>query len=140
MVSIRSFRAMVARALDRIPEPLLRELDAGVIVLEEARHNPSDPPDVHILGEYIDDVAIGRHVVLYYGSFRAILGDAPAEEVQEEITRTLAHELRHHVESLAGVDWLDEEDWEEIRRFRAEATNGGSNGRSAHGRRRPGRT
>ncbi|MBE3599258.1 MAG: metallopeptidase family protein [Limnochordaceae bacterium] len=118
-VSLRTFRAIVARVLDRFPEEVLEQLEAGVLVVEDRRRYPNDPPDVYVLGEYVEDPVLGRHVVLYYGSFRAILGSASPEEIEEEVVRTLAHELRHHLESRAGVEWLDEQDWRELQQLRA---------------------
>lgn len=105
--------------LDRFPEEVLEQLEAGVLVVEDRRRYPNDPPDVYVLGEYVEDPVLGRHVVLYYGSFRAILGSASPEEIEEEVVRTLAHELRHHLESRAGVEWLDEQDWRELQQLRA---------------------
>ncbi|NLG68590.1 MAG: metallopeptidase family protein [Firmicutes bacterium] len=122
MVTLREFRRMVAEALDRLPPELLEGLDGGVLVLEEARRHGDALPDVYILGEYVDDPhGLGRYVVLYYGSFRAILGDADVKALRHEIEETIRHELRHHLESLAGVDDLDEEDWRELQAWRAEA-------------------
>lgn len=127
---------MVAQALDRFPPALLEGLDAGVLVVERARRRADDPPGVYILGEYVDDPhGLGRYVVLYYGSFRAILQDADARTVRREIEETIRHELRHHLESLAGVGELDEQDWRELQEMRARAQEEGRPRR----RRRPGR-
>lgn len=122
MVTLREFRRLVAEALDRLPPELLQGLDAGVLVSEEARRHADPLPGVYILGEYVEDPhGLGRYIVLYYGSFRAILGDADVKTLRREIEVTLRHELRHHVESLAGVDDLDEEDWRELQAMREEA-------------------
>lgn len=120
MVTLKEFRKMVAEALDRVPPALLEGLDAGVLVVEEARRHSDDLPDVYILGEYVDDPhGLGRYIVLYYGSFRGILADADVKTLRREIEETIRHELRHHVESLAGVADLDEEDWRELQALRA---------------------
>lgn len=109
----------MAEALDSLPPALLEGLDAGVLVVEQARRHSRGLPGVYILGEYVEDPqGLGRYVVLYYGSFRAILGNAEVEEVRQEIERTLAHELRHHLESRAGVDDLEEEDFRQLQAMR----------------------
>lgn len=124
MVTPKEFRKLVAEALDHIPPALLEGLDAGVLVAEEARRHSDELPDVYILGEYVDDPhGLGRYIVLYYGSFRAILANADVKTLRREIEATIRHELRHHVENLAGVDDLDEEDWRELQALRAEQAN-----------------
>lgn len=143
MVTLKEFRKMVAEALDRVPPVLLEGLDAGVLVVEEARRHSDDLPDVYILGEYVDDPhGLGRYIVLYYGSFRAILADADVKTLRREIEETIRHELRHHVESLAGVADLDEEDWRELQALRARRApgrrGGGSRGPSGRLRRSSG--
>jgi hypothetical protein len=89
-----------------------------VHAIEEARPEP-DYVDVWRLGEYLDPGAenflgsgegLGRHVALYYGSFRKVAAGDPAFDWEEEMWETLTHELRHHVESLAGEDGLVQED------------------------------
>ena len=66
------------------------------------------------MGEYIEDPDLGSLVLLYYGSFAEALDGASAEEWEEEIEETVIHELRHHVESLAGVDYLAREEEMEL--------------------------
>jgi hypothetical protein len=41
-------------------------------------------------------------VALYYGSFVAVGDGDPSFDWEDEAWETLTHELRHHVESLAG--------------------------------------
>ncbi len=68
------------------------------------------------MGEYIDDpYGLGNYIVLYYGSFREVLGDAPAEVWEEELWETMLHEIRHHVELRAGVDDLELEDLRQLK-------------------------
>jgi hypothetical protein len=73
------------------------------------------------MGEYLDpgpddflggQPGLGRHVAIYYGSFAAIAAEDPDFDWEEEAWETLTHELRHHVESLAGEDLLVQEDVE----------------------------
>ena len=123
-MSFEEFREMVAEMLDEIPQEFLRGL-AGVHVRPEARVEP-DYDDVYRMGEYLDPGAedflgagegLGRHVAIYYGSFVAIADGDPDFDWEDEAWETLTHELRHHVESLAGEDWLVQDDVERARDF-----------------------
>lgn len=100
-----------------IPDAFLRDLQ-GVHALEEERLEEGYD-DVWRMGEYLDpgpddflggDAGLGRHVALYWGSFRAIADADPDFDWEAEIWETLTHELQHHVESLAGDGRLIEQD------------------------------
>lgn len=86
---------------EEIPSELLRDLNLGIVVIPDARKDEK----YHIMGEYVLDEA-GRHIVLYYGSFAAVLNNKPLEFWIEEIRETIRHELRHHIEDLAGSNDL----------------------------------
>ncbi|OUM93461.1 MAG: hypothetical protein BAA04_10500 [Firmicutes bacterium ZCTH02-B6] len=129
MVSYKQFRRMASRLLGRIPERFLIELNGGVNVLENAEQRDPDLPDVYVLGEYLEDPdGLGRMIVLYYGSFRALFGDEPVAVWEAELWETLLHELRHHLESLAGVDDLEWEDMRQLAEFRRWAQEQGYRG------------
>jgi hypothetical protein len=111
------FRQTVAEMVDEIPDEFLRGLQ-GVHALEHERPE-EEYEEVWRLGEYLDPGAddflgagegLGRHIALYYGSFARIAELDPEFDWDEEIWETLTHELRHHVESLAGDGSLIEED------------------------------
>ncbi|HEY8487754.1 MAG TPA: metallopeptidase family protein [Thermaerobacter sp.] len=122
-VDWETFTAWAEAIVEGLPPRLLAELEGGVQVDPAARRNPSDPPGVYLLGEYITEPYLGRFIRIYYGSFERVLIDEPPEVWREELEETILHELQHHVEALAGVDWLGIEDlrqlqqlWEEARR------------------------
>lgn len=111
--------------MDDIPAEFQRGLQ-GVHVLEEAKPEEGFE-DVWRMGEYLDPGAedflgagegLGRHIALYYGSFVAIAEGDPGFHWEEEIWETLTHELRHHVESLAGDASLIGEDQRREQEFR----------------------
>lgn len=123
-VSFDQFCRWADAIVEGLPEPLFRELTGGVQVSRQARRNPEDPPDVYLLGEYIVDPYLGRLVHIYYGSFQRVFAEDEPEVWREELEETILHELRHHIEDLAGVDWLNEEDRLELIRLWQEAADG----------------
>jgi len=114
-MSFEEFQELLGQMLDEIPPPLLEELSGGVLA-EKRTAWSEEHPDLVLLGQYLVDPYLGRLIVLYYGSFVRAYG-ADRERWVEEMRRTLRHEIRHHVESRAGVRDLELEDAREVRRF-----------------------
>ncbi len=123
-MTYEAFRKAAAGMVDEIPEAFLKGLQ-GVHVLEEAREE-EDYEDVYRLGEYLDpgtedflggQPGLGRHIALYYGSFVAVAEGDPTFDWEGELWETITHELRHHVESLAGEDLLVQDDVERQKDF-----------------------
>ncbi|HEX7041080.1 MAG TPA: metallopeptidase family protein [Trueperaceae bacterium] len=124
-MTFEEFRQLVADLVDEVPERFMRGLQ-GVHVLPQAKREEGYDEDVFRMGEYLDpgpdqflggSEGLGRHIALYYGSFKAIADADPDFDWEEEAWETLTHELRHHVESLAGEDLLVQEDVEVSRSF-----------------------
>jgi len=124
-MTYRDFQRLVAEMVEEIPSEFLEGLQ-GVHVLEEARLEEGYV-DVYRMGEYLDPgpgqflgagEGLGRHVAIYHGSFAALAEGDVDFDWEEEAWETLTHELRHHVESLAGdasliyQDELDKRDYE----------------------------
>ena len=118
------FQRMVEEMVAEVPAQFMQGLQ-GVHVLEQVMQEEGYE-DVVRLGEYLDPgpadflgagEGLGRHVALYYGSFAVIAEDDPNFDWEEEAWETLTHELRHHVESLAGEDFLVQDDVERAREF-----------------------
>jgi predicted Zn-dependent protease with MMP-like domain len=106
--------------------PKFREGVDGVAVEYTTVEHPS-LPGVYTLGEcrseYFPSEFGGAgdvlsQVVLYYGSFLA-LSRAEEEEWswEDELWETVTHEVRHHLESLASEDALEELDYAEDQNF-----------------------
>ena len=110
MLSIDAVNEILDDIADELPDELFRELNGGVSLLPEAKLS-ADAPDVglYTLGEYRRD-QMGRYIVLYFGSIRAVHGDDTREELRVNLKKLLAHELTHHIESLAGERGLEIED------------------------------
>ncbi|HEX7022025.1 MAG TPA: metallopeptidase family protein [Trueperaceae bacterium] len=112
-MTYQEFREAVDEMMADIPDEFLHGLQ-GVHVLEQARPE-ARYRDVWRLGEYLDPGpedflggggGLGRHVALYYGSFVEVARGDAGFDWEAEIWETLTHELRHHVESLAGDESL----------------------------------
>jgi len=123
-VTYEEFQRMVEEMVAEIPPQFMEGLQ-GVHVLEQVVQEEGYE-DVVRLGEYLDPgpadflgagEGLGRHVALYYGSFAVIAEDDPTFDWEEEAWETLTHELRHHVESLAGEDFLVQDDVERAKHF-----------------------
>ncbi|MDE0098851.1 MAG: metallopeptidase family protein [Truepera sp.] len=111
------FRTTAEELVAEIPDEFLRGLQ-GVHILEDERLE-ENYVDVWRMGEYLDPgpeeflgsgEGLGRHIALYYGSFIRVADGDPEFDWEEELWETITHELRHHVESLAGDVTLIEED------------------------------
>jgi len=113
-MDIDTFTEFAQRVVEtEIPEALLKDLNLGILVLEEERRKD----DGVILGEYSVS-NVGRKVVLYYGSFASIYGGRSRKAWEEQIRRTIKHELQHHVEHLAGDRTLARQEEKQRRRRR----------------------
>ena len=98
------------------PEAFFQELDGGIQLEEQAMPDPEFPPgEMYIMGEYVHDM-LGRYIVLYYGSFAALLSEEDETVWKDEIFATVAHEFTHHMEETAGLHALDDKDAELLRR------------------------
>lgn len=109
-LDLETFTSLAGTIADELPSRLVRDLNGGISVLPGKKRDGK----YFLMGEYIEDPVLGKVIFIHYGSFREILGDAPREEWEEELRETIVHELRHHVESLAGVDDLSVEEEAEL--------------------------
>lgn len=102
-MNIDRFAECANRIVDEeVPEPILRDLNLGIVIAEEEKAGGGNS---YVLGQYSVS-SMGRSVVLFYGSFRALYSGEPEESWERRIRNTIKHELRHHVESLAGDEQL----------------------------------
>ena len=105
---------------ESFPPELFSGLDGGVNLVEEAMTRPEIPQEqMYVMGRYFSGMC-GRSIDLYYGSFAA---SAKKEfwdrgEWEQELRKTLGHELTHHLESLSGLHGLVDRDAEEMAAYR----------------------
>lgn len=106
---------------EAFPACFFKELNGGVALLPDVMRDPEFPDGdpVYFMGDYCDDM-LGKHIDLYYGSFAALAETEnwTEEDWEDELWTTLAHELTHHVEGLAMVGDLDEQDAAELAELR----------------------
>ncbi len=99
----------------QFPEAFFEDLDGGIQLEETALTDPDFPSgEIYIMGEYVHDL-LGRYILLYYGSFAALLSDEDEACWRDEIFATVAHEFTHHLEETAGLHALDDKDMEFLR-------------------------
>lgn len=127
ILSIDEVQELLEKLCDELPEGLFQQLNGGVLLLEDTVPDPEVGDEVYIMGDYCRN-RLGRYVNIYYGSFAALLADAPREEWEEELRITLRHELTHHVEDLAGERGLERWDEEELDRMWQENHSGQTEG------------
>ncbi|MFZ5643566.1 MAG: metallopeptidase family protein [Bacillota bacterium] len=106
VLTIDYFAEMAGIIVDSIPEKFLRGLNGGFNISEDCKKDG----EYYIMGEYIIDDIMGSVIMIYYGSFVQLMAGKDAKEWNEELKETILHELRHHVELMAGVDYLSEEE------------------------------
>lgn len=109
MMTIEETERMLDDIANGFPEELYRELNGGILLLPQAKRNPTGR-NLYILGEYNKGGSLGRYITVYYGSMIRVFGHLDKESFRDELVRVLKHEFTHHVESLAGEKGLEIKD------------------------------
>jgi hypothetical protein len=110
LIDVDRFSRIVNAQAENLPEAIFRQLNLGIGVVERAKLDGHSAPDrpLYVLGEYRWHHAMGRGIIIYYGSFvRAFSHVQDEAALSKEIERVLKHELTHHLESLAGARDLE---------------------------------
>lgn len=110
MVTFEEAAAMLDEAADSLPEEIFDKLNGGVNLLPARR---TDEHGLLVMGMYFVD-QMGRHIEIYYGSFKERFAAAPPERWKRELAKTLKHELTHHLENLAYDRSLERWDAEHV--------------------------
>ncbi|MDR0596269.1 MAG: metallopeptidase family protein [Clostridiales Family XIII bacterium] len=119
-MTIDEMQEILDRLAEELPPVFYEELNGGILLLpEEHRSAYARADDLWTLGEYRHNYMMGRYIVIYYGSFIKLYGHLDEEQMTVELRKTLRHEFRHHMESLAGEDGLEREDAEYITKYLA---------------------
>jgi len=117
-MDLKEFERQARRAFDEIPEDFKEGID-GLTVSRDAPTHPT-LPEVFTLGHCVTEEHLSEYgspdttrstIVLYWGSFRELSKRDPDFDWEAELWETLTHEIRHHLESLAGDDALEDVDY-----------------------------
>jgi len=110
MISIDRFEEILSDLAEEIPQSFYEELNGGIVV---------EPGYLlYVMGQYRIDPAMGKYIVMYYGSFKRAYRHLDEDELTEEMRKVLRHEFRHHVEGRAGVRDLEVWDAEQIAMYK----------------------
>jgi len=119
MLSFEEAGEILDAIAEELPKDFFRNLNGGILLLPEAKQNPDDSAyGLYILGEYVYN-HLGRHIIIYYGSFTALFSHLSPERLRKELKDTLLHEFTHHIESMAGAHGLEIKDALELARMRS---------------------
>ena len=104
MLSFEDFTRILNEEVEALPEYVHEKLNGGVLADSNVYLHPGRvADDLYIFGTYSADPVFGKHIVLYYGSFAAVLGDSSESAYREKIRETVRHEFLHHLETRAGL-------------------------------------
>ena len=111
MMTIDEMNDVLDELAEELPDVFFKDLNGGIVLLPEAKESEySQNKDLFTLGEYHHGGAMGNYIKIYYGSFERLFGYLSDEQMKAELRKTLRHEFRHHIETLAGDDSLADED------------------------------
>ena len=118
MISIDEMEQMLGEFADQLPEEFFTDLNGGILLLPDVKlHHGRVKDDLYIMGEYHRSRAMGRYIVIYYGSFKQVYGHASDKKLKAKLEATLKHEFTHHLESLGGQRDLAIEDDRRMARY-----------------------
>ena len=117
MFSIDDVYALLDEIAEELPEEIFSGLNGGISLLQETKWSDADPGgSLYTLGEYRHD-QMGRYIVLYYGSIKAVHRGDERDVLRDNLKKLLTHELTHHIESLAGERGLEIEDARQLNEY-----------------------
>ena len=120
MMSIDRFEEILEQLAEELPEEFYEQLNGGIIVDPDYPLHPADEnDDLYIMGEYRTDPALGKYIVIFYGSFCQVMDTQDEQKWIQEMRDVLRHEFRHHMEGRAGLRDLEIWDEAQIAAYRA---------------------
>lgn len=122
--TIEEIHEILDEIAEEIPEYFFEQLNEGIILLPEYKIHPEsrEMDRLYIMGEYSRSIT-GRHIVIYYGSFKKVYNGVSMRTLREKLKDTLLHEFTHHLESLAGERGLEIKDFQDIQIYRKKRTD-----------------
>jgi len=118
MMTIDEMQDVLDELAEELPEVFYKDLNGGIVLLPQAKESEySQKSDLFTLGEYHHGGSMGNYIKIYYGSFERLFGHISDEQMKIQLRKTLRHEFRHHIETLAGEDDLVDDDARFIRGY-----------------------
>ena len=118
MMTIDEMQDVLNELAEELPEVFFKDLNGGIVLLPGAKESEySQEKDLYTLGEYHHGGNMGSYIKIYYGSFERLFGHLSDEQMKIRLRKTLRHEFRHHIETLAGEKGLVVEDAKFIRSY-----------------------
>ncbi len=117
--TIEEVHEILDEIAEELPIEFFEELNEGVVLLPEHKIHPESraTDELYVLGEYSKSIT-GRHIIIYYGSFKKIHSGVSIEVLRKKLKDTLLHEFTHHLESLAGERGLEIKDSQCMENYR----------------------
>lgn len=112
MVTLDRFEELAEEAVSDVPEEFFKQLNGGIVIVDRTKNHEDSMPEhpLYVMGEYTQSRMMGRHILLYYGSFTRVYGDISEDRLRSVIRATILHEFTHHLESLSGEKDLEVKD------------------------------
>ena len=103
MIDNDKFDFILGDLLDELPEAFFMDLQAGIIVSEEAPLSKHDlNNDLYVFGQYMAD-KYGNQIIIYKGSFDKFYSHLNDTALTDKMREVVRHEFRHHMENLSGI-------------------------------------
>ncbi len=112
MITLDRFEELAEESVADVPEEFFQHLNGGIVIVDRTKNHPDSVPaqPLYVMGEYTHNRMMGRHIVLYYGSFMQVYSDIDDNALRSVIRATILHEFTHHLESLSGEKDLEIKD------------------------------
>ncbi len=112
MITLDRFEELAEEAVADVPEEFFEHLNGGIVIVDRVKNHEDSVPEhpLYIMGEYTQSRMMGRHILLYYGSFMKVYSDISEDALRSVIRATTLHEFTHHLESLSGEKDLEIKD------------------------------
>lgn len=122
MISFHETGELLDEIALSLPKAFYQDLNGGIALSPMEKFHPeSKNNELYVLGEYNNSSSLGRFIVIYYGSFIKVYGEAPLEVQKMKLREILVHEFTHHLESKAGAKDLELEDLKKINLYKIKA-------------------
>ena len=119
-IDIDRVTELLTEIANEVPDEIFRNLNLGILVSEEVKINEESKPGLplYTLGVYTKN-AMGRQIVIYYGSFMRAFGNLEESAIKVKLEETLKHELLHHMENQGGEFGLEFEDYLRMQNYKS---------------------